>query len=45
MCIRDRPTSEAAFELANLYDNIYAAVGTHPHSADELTDEDLDRCV
>lgn len=39
----DRPTSEAAFELANLYDNIYAAVGTHPHSADELTDKDLDR--
>lgn len=39
----DRPTSEAAFELAHKYDNIYAAIGTHPHSADELTDDDIER--
>lgn len=39
----DRPTSEAAFELAHKYDNIYAAIGTHPHSADELTNDDIER--
>lgn len=39
----DRPTSEAAFLLANEHDRIFAALGTHPHSADELTDEDIER--
>ncbi|MDO5718306.1 MAG: TatD family hydrolase [Tissierellia bacterium] len=39
----DRKSSEDAYKLANKYDCIYAAVGTHPHSADELDEEDLER--
>lgn len=39
----DRPTSEAAYVLANEHEKIYAALGTHPHSADELTNEDIER--
>lgn len=37
----DRPSSDIAVELANNYDNVYAAVGTHPHEALGLSQEDL----
>lgn len=39
----DRESSEAAVKLAQTYDNIYGAVGTHPHDAKDLTGEDLAR--
>lgn len=39
----DRESSEAAVKLARTYDSIYAGVGTHPHDAKDLTEEDLAR--
>ena len=38
----DLQTSINSVELANKYDNIYAVVGVHPHSASEVTEETLD---
>lgn len=32
----DLKTSKASVELADKYENVYAAVGTHPHSAREM---------
>lgn len=34
-------SSKASVELANKYENIYAVVGVHPHSAKELEGRDL----
>jgi TatD DNase family protein len=39
----DLNSSEKAIEIANKYDFIYAAVGYHPHNADEADPKDLDR--
>lgn len=39
----DLKTSISSLELAKKYDNIYAAVGVHPHSAKEVTEETLDK--
>jgi len=44
----DLASSRKAAELANKFDRVYAAVGIHPHSASELTDNmcgDLVRLV
>lgn len=38
----DRPSSEEAVALANRWDHVYAAVGSHPDAADRV-DEDLIR--
>lgn len=38
----DLQTSINSVELANKYDNIYAVVGVHPHSASEVSEETLD---
>lgn len=38
----DMPSSRKALELAEKYDNVYAAVGFHPDHSDVLKDEDLD---
>ena len=35
----DLPSSERSVELANKYDNIYAAIGVHPHEARTYDDE------
>ena len=35
----DLPSSERSVELANKYDNIYAAIGVHPHEASTYDDE------
>ncbi|MDO5689585.1 MAG: TatD family hydrolase [Tissierellia bacterium] len=37
----DRTSSEKAISLSEIYENIYAAVGTHPHDADGFTEEDF----
>jgi TatD DNase family protein len=37
----DLPSSRQAVELAEEYDNLYAAVGVHPHDANQLDDETL----
>lgn len=37
----DMESSRKSVNLANLYDNIYAVVGFHPHAAKEMTDESL----
>lgn len=37
----DMESSRASVELADKYDNIYAAVGIHPHSATEMNQETL----
>lgn len=39
----DLQTSINSVELAKKYDNIYAAVGVHPHSAKEVTEETLEK--
>ena len=38
----DLPSSRATVELANRYDFIYAAVGSHPDAADQVTEEVLE---
>jgi len=38
----DVPTSEAAIELSERYDEIYVAVGIHPHESAKLSNGDLD---
>lgn len=38
----DAESSRASVELAHKYPFVYAVVGTHPHDADGLTDDDLD---
>ena len=38
----DLETSINSVKLADKYDNIYATVGVHPHSASEVTQETLD---
>lgn len=38
----DVPSSRLAAELAQKYDNVYAAVGVHPHDTDFLTEADMD---
>ena len=35
----DLPSSERSVELANKYDNIYSAIGVHPHEASTYDDE------
>ncbi len=37
----DIESSRKSVDLANLYDNIYAVVGIHPHAAKEMTDKSL----
>lgn len=39
----DIKSSYAGLELAAKWKNFYAAVGIHPHSADELNDENLEK--
>jgi len=39
----DLQSSVASLELADQHDNIYAAVGVHPHDATEINDQSLDR--
>lgn len=39
----DLKTSEASVRLANKYDNIYAVVGVHPHSAKEVSHKTIER--
>ncbi len=38
-----RDSSEAAVRLAEQYERVYAAVGTHPDNAGELTEADMER--
>ncbi len=38
----DMPSCYTTLELTRRWDFIYGAVGVHPHSADEMTDADLD---
>ena len=38
----DLPSSQQAVELAEKYENLYAAVGVHPHDAKSLDDRTLD---
>lgn len=38
----DPKSSKEAVELAEKYENLYAAVGTHPHDAETFTDEDFE---
>ena len=35
----DLPSSERSVKLANKYENIYAAIGVHPHEASSYNDE------
>lgn len=37
----DMESSRESVKLADTYDNIYAVVGVHPHSAKEMTDDSL----
>lgn len=39
----DLETSINSVKLADQYDNIYATIGVHPHSASEVTEETLDK--
>lgn len=39
----DFQSSINSIELAKKYDNIYASIGVHPHSASEVTEETLDK--
>ncbi len=41
----DMPSSFAAYDLAQQYDFIYAAVGVHPHDAKDMTEEDLTKLI
>lgn len=38
----DMDSSMNSIELSKRYDNIYAAIGVHPHSASEMTEKTLD---
>ena len=38
----DRGTVESGLALAKQYDQLYAAVGTHPHESKDFTEEDYD---
>ena len=38
----DLPSSRKAVELAQKYPYIYAAVGVHPHDAEEMTQADFE---
>lgn len=38
----DMNSSMSSIELSKRYDNIYAAIGVHPHSASEMTEKTLD---
>lgn len=38
----DIPSSKRSIDLAKKYDFIYAAVGVHPHEADNMTDKDIE---
>lgn len=40
-CGCDLKSSLMSVELANEYEKIYAAVGVHPHEAEDMTDEDF----
>ncbi|MBE7037007.1 MAG: TatD family deoxyribonuclease [Ruminococcaceae bacterium] len=37
----DMESSRKSIEIAKTYDGIYAAVGVHPHAAEEMSDEDI----
>lgn len=39
----DMESSVKSMELAKKYDFIYAAVGVHPHEAESMTDEDINK--
>ena len=39
----DMQSSENAAKLAQRYDFVYAAVGTHPHDSKDMTEEDIPR--
>ena len=41
----DLPSSERSVELANKYENIYAAIGVHPHEARTYDDEVENRLI
>ena len=38
----DRATAESAITLADQYEQIYAAVGVHPHESKDVTEEDYE---
>lgn len=38
----DRATAESAIALADQYEQIYAAVGVHPHESKDVTEEDYE---
>ncbi|MEO8458605.1 MAG: TatD family hydrolase [Chloroflexota bacterium] len=38
----DMPSSRRAVEIADSYDNVYAAIGVHPHDAKDLRPADVD---
>ena len=41
----DLPSSERSVELANKYQNIYAAIGVHPHEAKTYNDQVEERLI
>ena len=41
----DLPSSERSVELANKYENIYAAIGVHPHEAKTYNDQVEERLI
>lgn len=41
----DLPSSERSVKLANKYENIYAAIGVHPHEASSYNDEVENRLI
>ena len=41
----DLPSSERSVELANKYENIYAAIGVHPHEAKTYDDKVEERLI
>ena len=41
----DLPSSERSVELANKYENIYAAIGVHPHEAKTYDDQVEERLI
>lgn len=44
-CGCDLKSSLMSVNLAEKYDNIYAAVGVHPHEAEEVSDEDFQKII
>ncbi len=38
----DMPSSRRAIEIADGYEDVYAAIGVHPHDAKTVTQRDLD---